>query len=557
MLNKRLDDAQLSAVFHNTGPALVVAGPGSGKTTVIISRVIYLIQQYHILPENILVLTFTKAAAQSLQERFQTILKQKVCPVNFSTFHSIFYLILRQYGSYKNPQIITTNEKFSLISQLGVSDKSLIGDISYAISYVLNNPQIDLESMILPGIDKQEFIRIYKSYLRQLQMENMLDFDQMAELTYRLIKKQPEILKLLQEKYIYILVDEFQDTNPYQYEFLKLVAGDSQNLFVVGDDDQAIYGFRGSSPTIMEQFQNDFDSMRYYCLFKNYRSAKQIVADANQVISENQLRINKKICAASTALGNVSYFPFETKEMEYQHVVERVNKWISNCPMEEIAIIGRTNRQVEEILQVFHEVGIACQMNSTTKRKRYSKVTEHLIGLIEYILGDMSKARYWRKISSAHLDNAFYWRDKHSKLLMNHLIRNSTFLQFLDGLRNDNTEIKRELDILLMESGRHRTLDDFLNTLKQKVEIQESEGRGVHVLTMHGSKGLEFGCVCLIDINEGIIPGKQCSSIYEVEEERRMLYVGMTRAKKILDVCYLTGTKEHPRLASRFLNPFI
>ncbi len=558
MLNNKLDSAQLGAVFHNLGPALVVAGPGSGKTTVILNRVMYLIQQYQVSPEQILVLTFTKAAAQSLQNRFGNMTMGEILPVSFGTFHSIFYQILRQYGSYKNSKIITTKEKYSLLFDLGVKDKSLLGDICYAFGYLLNNPDGMVQN-VLPGqMSEGEFQRLFSSYLRQLQMEDLLDFDQMAELTLKLLKEKPFVLKRLQEQYRYILVDEFQDTNLFQYEFLRLLTSNRKELFVVGDDDQAIYSFRGSFPSIMKLFQEDYIEAKSYYLTMNYRSYKQIVIDANRLIALNQNRVPKKMHAYIEELGTVRYLAFETKELEYTYVAQRIKQLSERMNMTQIAVIGRTNRQIEQLVSVFSREGIPFQTNAEVCTNPYSAMTEHLIGLIEYILGEKSKARFWRSINGyMEGKEASFWMDKHAKLFMNYLTNNKTYMKYLETIVEDKSKMEKELSILLKESGRHKTLGSFLTTLRNLVQGKEPQSEGVHLLTMHGSKGLEFEYVCLVDISEGVIPSKQCITKCEIEEERRMLYVGMTRAKKILDVCYLKGTKEHPRLASRFLNPLL
>lgn len=558
MLKCKLDTAQLSAVSHHLGPALVVAGPGSGKTTVIVNRVIYLIQQCQIPPEQILVLTFTKAAAQSMQSRFLDLTEEMVLPVSFGTFHSIFYQILRQYGSYKDSRIITTKEKYNILYDLGVKDKTLLGDICYAFGYLMNNPKVRIQDVLPVQILEEEFLELFQAYLGQLKMEDLLDFDQMAELVLELLEKKPYLLERLQTKYSYILVDEFQDTNTIQYHFLKLISSKKRNIFVVGDDDQAIYSFRGSSPSIMMQFQEDFSNVKSYFLTTNYRSGSRIVMDSNRLIRANQQRITKVIRSAKTQDGSVSYLDFESKEMEYDYIVKRIKTLLQNIIPEEIAVIGRTNRQIEQLRQVLFKEGVTCQNGGTKGEKKYSIVTEQLIGLIQYILGDKSKARYWRSAySSVDGYGPLFWADKHAKLFMNHLIKCKDYEAFLQGLGEDKEIIEKEIDILGKESGRHKSLHSFLDMLINRVEESKQSSEGIHLLTMHGSKGLEFEYVCLIDINEGVIPGKQCITPMEIEEERRMLYVGMTRAKKILDVCYLKGTKEHPRLASRFLNPLL
>lgn len=550
-----LDESQKQAVFHSHGPALVVAGPGSGKTTVILSRVWYLISRCQIPPEQILVLTFTKAAARTLQSRLLTFNNGQYVPVSFGTFHSFFYQILKQYGSYKDSNIITTKEKQNILEEIGIKDKSLYKDILYAISFKLNNPNAD-ESHILPKeFTLEDFNKVLGAYLEVIQRDNLLDFDYMAELTWQLLAGRQNVLCQLQRQYKYILVDEFQDTNPHQYAVLKMLSNKSKELFAVGDDDQAIYSFRGSFPGIMQQFVEDYNPCINYYLSTNYRSAQMIVKDAGRLISNNKDRLDKEIKPYSKEIGKVQYLSFEENREEYEFIKRRVLRLKEDMPWDDMAVIARTNKQLEQLIPYFQRGNIP-YVNSEKTRISSNGVINDLIMLIGYILGDATKVRLWRKIVKNGSKEAGFWADKPPSLFMNYLIHGTDYLEYIKK-NQDYEENRMELYKLVEESKNYKDMHIFAAEIKQKRVQKTEHDSGVHLLTMHGAKGLEFAYVALIDINEGIIPGKGNISMSQIEEERRMLYVGMTRAKKILDVCYLKGTKEHPRFVSRFLNPLL
>lgn len=549
-----LDDSQKKAVFHCHGPALVVAGPGSGKTTVILGRVWYLISRCQIPPEQILVLTFTKAAARTLQSRLFSFTNQVSVPVSFGTFHSFFYQILKQYGSYKNFNIITTKEKIAILQELDITDEGLCGDILLAFSYRMNHAKTDMAAVMPANISAEEFEQLFTRYSSVLRAESLLDFDQMAELVLRLLKTHPQVLSKLQSRYVYVLVDEFQDTNSFQYEVLKMITSRAKNLFVVGDDDQAIYSFRGSSPGIMKKFQEDYASLRIYYLSINYRSAKEIVKDAGRLISDNKERLNKEIKAYSKEQGEVLYKGFETAKEEYAHIAERLRELSRQYPWSGMAVIGRTNRQLEQIRGVLERAGIPF-LEEGKKDMNLQGIEKTLLDIVGYILGENRGANIWRNIVIKKGQEATFWTDKPPRLFLNYLIHGTKYMEYIRKLESEDV-IKSKMELLLKESVEFKTLQAFSIHLKSK-KRKRTTLEGVHLLTMHGAKGLEFDYVALIDINEGIIPGKACANTLDIEEERRMLYVGMTRAKKTLDICYLKGTREHPRFVSRFLNPLL
>ena len=551
----QLDQSQCDAVFHSHGPALIVAGPGSGKTATILGRVWYLISQCHVMPDQIIVLTFTKAAANSLQSRFISLAEDEYFPVSFGTFHSFFYQILRQYGSYKDSKIISTKEKMILLNELGITDIHMRKEILCAMGYYMNHSVDDKENILQGSCSRKTIENVLQKYLKRLEEERMLDFDHIAELTLNLLKKNTTALLQLQRQYRYILVDEFQDTNPIQYECLKLLTQNTNQIFVVGDDDQAIYSFRGSFPSIMSHMNEDYASLRTYYLARNYRCGEKIVKVSERMISANKHRLVKQFQAYSGEIGEVKCLAFQNTAREYSYVVNRIKELSGSYAWTNMAVISRTNRQLEELEGYLEKYKIPFDMRKQ-KTVKESVLIKEVIGLAEHVLGRTDKSLLWRNIAKDIEKPPSFWRDKHACLFVNYLCKQTYFAQYMkERMISDTWE--KDMEYLQTESRKFKTIEAFTEYLKVgKTETMNHEN-GIKLLTMHGAKGLEFGCVILIDINEGIIPGKGSKTEEQIEEERRMLYVGMTRAKKILDICYLTGNKEHPRFVSRFLNPIL
>ena len=260
----KFNEAQEQAIRHIDGPCLVLAGPGSGKTAVITDRTRYLIEEAGIHPANILVVTFTKAAAMEMQERFRTKMQGANVPCTFGTFHSIFFWILRRAYGYTGNQIVSEEEKRKILTELvqkmelEYEDEeefiqNLIGEIT-----LVKSEYMPIEHYYSTTCGEAEFRQLYQSYQERIQSEGKLDFDDMLVYTYELLKERPDICRQWQEKFQYILIDEFQDINHIQYEIVRMLSGDRKNLFVVGDDDQSIYRFRGARPEIMLGFTKDY-----------------------------------------------------------------------------------------------------------------------------------------------------------------------------------------------------------------------------------------------------------------------------------------------------------
>ena len=311
-MKQHFNPAQQAAITHESGPVLCLAGPGSGKTFTLTHHIRYLILEKHIDPSQILVITFSKAAALQMQQRFARLMGDAYYPVRFGTFHAIFFQILGRYEGYTTKDILNNTRKKQLLKMVfarmdyqGKEDMDTMETILQQISYVKNIGGLESisksEGMRLHNkewADIPQFKEIYRHYERILRQEHVLDFDDMMLLCYQLFLQRQDVLEEYRSQFGYVLVDEYQDINPIQYEILKMIIQPHQNLFAVGDDDQSIYGFRGSNPSIMLQFKKDFPNGLIIPFEKNYRSTNGIVNCATRVIGENSSRYDKNIIAA-------------------------------------------------------------------------------------------------------------------------------------------------------------------------------------------------------------------------------------------------------------------
>lgn len=308
---------QQRAIAHNTGPALILAGPGSGKTFTTVERVRYLIEVHHADPSHILVITFTKAAARQMRDRFFARMDNQFFPVTFGTFHAVFFHILKTSCHYNGSSILKEKEKREYLRAAlltlpkkfyaqndGKMDQEWEQGLLSEIGFIKNIGKLPAD-FTSEYVSRQEFMRIFLSFQKQLAQEKKLDLDDFAAAVCHLFRTNPAELARWQREYSYLLVDEFQDINAAQYEAVKLLCGGKRNLFVVGDDDQAIYGFRGSDPAIMRQFLKDFPEAKQIFLSVNYRSRAGIVETAGKLIGQNRERFPKQIVAGQSATSGV------------------------------------------------------------------------------------------------------------------------------------------------------------------------------------------------------------------------------------------------------------
>ena len=604
-----LNAAQLQAVQHTTGPAMILAGPGSGKTTVIAHRLKYLIEEYGADPSGILVITFTRAAAIEMQYRFTKITDSSYPEVSFGTFHSIFYQIIRNSNICRNSNLTIVNESFKyemirdILSHLrskGIisSDEhqdglESISDIISEISRIKNtgkNPDEASKSLALSKC----FSDIYKLYNSRLKEFSKIDFDDMIIRCYEILNSDRNILDFWRDKYKFILIDEYQDINPMQYRVIKLLSEGRDNVFAVGDDDQSIYGFRGSDPGIMLDFPNSFGdkAVQVINLNINYRCGKIILDNSRLLIAENKERFEKELRSFDGAgSGSVVARRYESRQKQYEQIALFLKKHEEE--LGNIAILFRTNSEALALSAVLGTFGIPNNLDTGNKAIYEDEAVKLCLDYLAFAYEGHKRSDFFKIMNhpmryisreSAPKDvvnerdvTGYYRGNKQRTAAVKELFRH---LNMIEHLRPSLSVryIRRSIGIDKLYPGSTDALDEFEketsfyeNTVKMLREIREkadsskdrikeqrakaARGNVVKLLTMHASKGLEFDIVWIPDLNEGIIPSRNATSCKETEEERRMLYVAMTRAKKALIMSYITGSKENPMLPTRFIRP--
>ncbi len=348
----RFNEGQQKAIRHVNGPMIALAGPGAGKTTAMVYRIKYLIENAHVNPYQILVITFTRASAKEMEERFWNLMKGKVCGCTFGTFHSVFFYILKAAYGYKASNILKEEEKYNLLKGIIRKKELECGDEDELIQSVIQEigtmkgDMISLEHFYSGCLGEEVFREVYREYEQAVASMGKLDFDDMMVYCYELLKERKDILRKLQKRYRYILVDEFQDINKIQYEITKMLALPENNLFIVGDDDQSIYGFRGARPEIMLHFKDDYKDAVTTFLDVNYRCSRNITEGAVRLISNNRTRFDKNIVSARDYEEPVHIHHMKTLAEENAHVLKQIMEYHERgVEYEEMAVIVRTNVQ--------------------------------------------------------------------------------------------------------------------------------------------------------------------------------------------------------------------
>lgn len=600
---------QLRAVSHINGPAIVLAGPGSGKTKVIVERLRYMIENHHIPPSSILVITFTKAAAIEMQYRFLKITDSSYPEVVFGTFHSVFYKIIRNSKSKNENKIEIATEKnkyeilrdgLSMLRGSGKIDDSTyedalleLSDIISEISRIKNlgiTPQDSIESLSVSMV----FPDIFKFYNDRLVEFGMIDFDDMILRCKKILEESESIRKTWQERFKFILIDEYQDINPVQYSVVRLLLGDSNNIFAVGDDDQSIYGFRGSDPKIMLDFKKSFENYdpKFINLQINYRCGSDILSNALKVIDTNRVRFKKDLTAfEGNGRGAVVTRRYESRSIQNNNIALFLKKHMDK--LSDIAILYRTNSEAAQLAMVLNEYGIPTSIDEQKHSLFCDKAVELCISYISFAYNGRSRGDFYRIINKpmryisrdcassevikesellryykGNSNRLKTLRDFFSQINMISHLRPSLMVRFIRrsvGINELYPGSSAALDELEKLSQSYTDSSKFLKFLleMQAKELEKSPQKDtantdkdrVNIMTMHGSKGLEFETVWLPDLNEGIIPTRSAVTEEQIEEERRMLYVAMTRAKKALIMSYITGNKENRMLPTRFIRP--
>ena len=597
--------------MHNQGPMMLLAGPGSGKTTTMTKRVVSLLENYHVNPANILVVTFTKAAAREMKERFEKLcmdsgIAQNYKQVTFGTFHGVFYGILRHAYRLTGKNIISEEQRFDMLRELAYRQRMEIEDekeffegLVQEISEVKNS-RIPLEHYYSKNCPDEVFRKIYTSYVTICRQSRLLDFDDMLLYCYDLLTQRPDILAGWQKKFQYILVDEFQDINKLQYDIVKMLAAPENNLFIVGDDDQSIYSFRGAKPEIMMNFPKDFPSVQTELLPVNYRSTGEIVEAAGKVIAWNKRRFQKKIHTDNEKGKAPLVKAFQNGKEEELYLKDCIVKaHEQGCPYEEMAVLYRTNSGARFLVETLMEYQIPFQMRDVLPNLYDHWIAKNLISYMKLAEGDRSRKEFLqvmnrpnRYISREVLDEpqvsfeALRWHYEEKEWMLDridkfeedlNLLKNMTPYAAINYIRHgigyeeylrtyalfrklkieDMHEI---LDELADSAKGYQTFGEwfihiakYTDKIKEQARTKISEKKGVVISTFHSIKGLEFDQVFLMDVNEGTIPYRKAVTESNIEEERRLFYVGMTRARKELNLFYIKERHEKRMMPSRFL----
>ena len=605
-----LNQAQIEAIAHKDGPCMVLAGPGSGKTTVITNRIKHLIEKHKVKPEEILVITFSKAASKEMRDRFHALWEGKNAPVTFGTFHGIYYGILKWAYKLTSENIFSDEQKYQLLQRvvermnLDIDDeKDFLQGIVGEISNIKNN-YIKLYEYQSKNCDEDTFRKIYQTYEAERKRLKKIDFDDMLVLTYELFQKRPDILKAWQAKYKYILIDEFHDIYKVQYVVIRMLAEPENNLFIVGDDDQSIYQFRGARPEIMLNFPKDYPETRQIILDVNYRSTKTIVNGAGRVIKQNRKRYPKQIITTNEQGMNVHVQEVRHPIEESKYVLKEIQKELkSGLSPNEIAILFRTNNEARVLVETLMEYNQPYYMKEHFPNLYEHFIAKNFIGYMKMALGDRSRKLFLeimnrpnRYIGRDSVDSGevsfedlkkFYadkeWmQDRIDQLDVDLRIikrcKPYAAIQYIrkhigydDFLKEYAIKRRIKLEELMdivheieERAKEFKTIEDWFShieeygeNLRRQAEHRAPSQNAVQLLTMHGAKGLEFHTVFVIGANEDICPYKKAETAEEIEEERRLFYVAMTRAKKRLVISYSKERNGKKMKQSRFVGELL
>lgn len=589
---------QKEAIMHRDGPAMVLAGPGAGKTYVITNRVKALIDEYGVKPEQILVVTFSKAAAVEMKERFEMLTGGRRLPVRFGTFHSVFFQILRLAYHYEVKDIATPALKYRFLEETfnetgyEVDDKKeFLSDIEKEISRV-KGEGIEIDCYFSSACSAEIFQKMYRGYQEKLQRHRCLDFDDMVVYTYQLLKEREDIRRRWQAQFRYLLIDEFQDINRLQYETVCMLAEPENNLFIVGDDDQSIYGFRGAKPGIMLSFPKRFPDTKQIVLGLNYRCSDEIMKAAERLIGKNNERYEKHIVANKGKEQPVHMKKCENLPDEAEKIVAQIQLYQKEgIDYQGMAVLFRTNMQMRLLAGKLMEHGIPFTMRENLPNLFDTWMAKDIMCYLQLALGNRSREKFLKianrpvrylsrtaftepEVSFDKL-RAYYaaknqdWMEERiwnfeydlknlaalSPYAAIHFIRKGIgydeFLKTYADERNVNADDWFDVLDEMQEMARDKksipewlsfveNYGDTLEKMRQEQKKQQvKEEPGVSLMTMHASKGLEFPVVFVPTLNEDIVPYRKAVQEGNLEEERRMLYVAMTRAKTYLHLSFV------------------
>ena len=597
--------AQTQAIMHKDGPMMVLAGPGSVKTTVITHRVQYLTKEYGIDPGDILVITFTRAAAEEMRERYEA-LTGGGSRVTFGTFHSIFFRILKLAYRYTADNIVREEQQMQFVRELAQAgglepedENEFAASILSEISSV-KGERIALEHYYSKNCPDAVFRQLYAGYEEKMRRAGLIDFDDMMVLCLELFTERKDILSAWQRRYRYILIDEFQDINRLQYEIVRMLAKPEDNLFIVGDDDQSIYRFRGAKPEIMLGFERDYPGAGRILLDVNYRSTEEIVAPALRLIRENQKRFSKAIHTTGRHGKNVITKLWQDPGEENLAIAREIQLYLqSGVRPGDIAVLYRTNAGPRFLMEKLMEYNLPFRTRDTVPNLYEHWISRKILTYIRIAMGSRAREdilqvinRPKRYISRDAMPDetvsfekmkAFYaekdWIAERIESLEGDLraiarmsplaavnyIRQGIgydeyLIEYAAFRRMRPEELLETADELKESAAGFKTFDEWfahIEAYKEELLRQAAQRRtetdAITLATMHSAKGLEFPIVYILDANEGITPHSRAMLDEDMEEERRLFYVAMTRAKTRLHV-YAVRERYHKKAeVSRFV----
>ncbi len=614
MQKLELNQNQQKAVKHIDGPMLVLAGAGSGKTKVLTNRIANLIDN-GISPYNILAITFTNKAAKEMKDRVISLIGGTASSIQISTFHSLGLRILKEnyalLGYERNFTIIDSDDVLTIIKKI-MKDLNMSKEhynpreIKNKISSA-KNEMMDVEKFSKIEFD-HKIVEVYKTYQKKLKQGNSVDFDDLLILPIKLFKNFPSVLEEYQDRYKYILIDEYQDTNEAQYIFTRLLSAKYRNIFVVGDNDQAIYAFRGANYKNILNFEKDYPEAKTILLEENYRSTKNILNAANSVIKNNRERKDKNLWSSNETGDKIKYKKVSTEKEEASFVVEEIKNLLSQGITEEqIAVLYRTNAQSRTIEEELLKKNIKYRVVGSFYFYNRKEIKDLLcyLRLINNHKDDVSLLRIIntpkRGIGEKTINNLITSAEENNTSLYDTITsgKELAFKELIEELTKDSEKlsITELVDTILEKSGIKKelsssklledeirlenlnefkgvtqtyeeeqgnaNLEDFLEEISLVSDITEHQDSAsrVSLMTVHSVKGLEYNYVFIIGMEEGIFPHYNAindGTNSAIEEERRLCYVAITRAKKKLyitsaDTRMLFGNTTR-NLPSRFIN---
>lgn len=557
---KGLNTQQVAAVSHIDGPSIILAGAGSGKTRVLIHKVMNLITNHKVNPSTILMITFTNKAAGEMKKRIA--LTQKKSLGYVGTFHSFCALLLRKDGIHmgldRNFVIYDDNDQDSLMKAI-LKEKEIK---KFTPGFILNRISAAKNQLITPDrylklfsdYSANQVYELYGEYEKRLKKNSAVDFDDLIMKTSQLLIKYPSILEKYQDQYKYIFVDEFQDTNYAQYTLTRLLGEKYKCVTVVGDFSQSIYSWRGADIRNLEKFESDFSECKTFHLEQNYRSSQKILDFAYKVIAENEGHPILKLFTENKSGEDIPIYEARDEEDEAFYVSSEIERLKDSCLYEQIAVLYRTNAQSRAIEESFLHYGIPYVLIGGTRfyeRKEVKDVLSYLRLLINPV-DELARERIiklgkrkWDSFKNTYEELRTNVEEKPTLVLMEQIFEKTGYLEQYSADNEEDYARLENIKELKSVATHFPHITEFLQQVAL-VESEYSEGEkkrksheGVRLMTLHQAKGLEFKTVFIVGVEEGILPhSRAVEDYFQMEEERRLFYVGITRAESKLHISY-------------------